>query len=227
MATSVLEVLDRQSVKRELLLPIIFNKLGPGKPLITVSELKQSISHVPQINFNVKDWIEDLIQQLYRYMYLDRKAPTEEERDIHGGKTRYVYWSIRELPVKNTKFLNSCIEPKRTDELPTRGVIKGPLDDEEEKASSPTPEIIPPEIAIQISTTVIDSLPQMIEGIKALETGVNTTNDRLNAVENMLERIEAKLLEINGIQILQEERIKNRVAVIRSKHESLKGSKNE
>ena len=227
MMASVLEIADRQAVKRDLLLPIIFSKLGPGKPLITMSKLKQAVSHIPQINFNVKDWIEDLIQQLYRYMYLDRKAPTEEERDIHGGKTRYVYWCIRELPVKNVKFVNSCIEPKRPEDLPSRGTIRGPLDEEEEKAPlPPVQEVIPPEVAIQIATAVINTLPQIIEGMRVLETTDNTTNDRLAAIEETLEQIEAKVLEVNAIQIMQEERSKQKVAMIRERQEALRRSKN-
>ena len=221
MTASVLEIVDRQAVKRDLLLPIIFSKLGPGQPLITMSELKQAVSHIPQINFNVKDWIEDLIQQLYRYMYLDRKAPTEEERDIHGGKTRYVYWCIRELPVKNVKFVNSCIEPKRPEDLPSRGTIRGPLDEDEEKKAPPPPvqEVIPPEVAIQIATAVINTLPQMIEGLKAIES-------RFETVEKNIEGIETLLLEINALQILQEERNKHRIELIRSRNKEKQDPKN-
>jgi hypothetical protein len=177
-SATVLETVSKQSVKRDLLLPIIFDKIGPGKPLITVSELKKAVSRVPEIHFDVKSWVEDLIMQLYRYMYLDRKVPTEEERDTYGGKTRYVYWTIRELPVTDKKFLNSCIEPKRSEDLPPRGVIKGPLDEEENKDTTPsTPDVIPPEVAAQIATAVIGTLPQLIEGIKALE---NKLDDIIN-----------------------------------------------
>ena len=198
---TALETADRQALKREVLLPVIFSKLGPGKPLITVGELKRSLPPDPRINFDLSHWVEDLVRQLHHYMYLDRKEPTEEDRELHGGKVRYVYWCIRELPTNKVAFVNSCIEPKGVNQLPPRGRIIGPDDDDEKKVPSAAshPETLPPEVAAQIAETVINSLPQMIEGLNAF-------NATLNRIENMLMK--------------QEERAKQRLGIIRDRHKT-------
>ena len=209
---NALETADKQAVKRDALLPIIFSKLGPGKPLITVGELKQAVSKVPDVRFDVKGWIEDLVRQLYVFMYLDRKEPTEEEREIYGGKIRHVYWSIRELPIKRASFVNSCIEPARAEDLPTRGVISGPDDEvKKEVKAQPAQEVLPPEAAAQIAVAVLGTLPEMIKGMQAIES-------KLRSLEAKLEEFESKLLAINALQILQEERAKHKIEAIRKGH---------
>lgn len=201
-----LEVSGRQDTKKKVLLPIIFSKVGPGQPLITVGELKQACSHV-MVRFNIKSWIEDLVRQLWTYKFLERKQLSDHDKDYHGAKAKYVYWAIRELPVDDQDFLNECVDPKTTEQLPKREDVPFEAPINEPVLASDPFNGMPSEVAIKLAAIVIENMPELVNGIKAMETRLAQIEETLASIKGYVdeqERIKKERL------IAIRERLKNR-----------------